>query len=249
MAWRLWDYLIVTASNATQARAYEAQLRARQELGLLPRVREVVVAADPEGKRIGSGGSTIHCIAEVAGRGRARDADAAEEVLRGLRILIVHAGGDSRRLPAYGVCGKIFVPVPGESQTGLPATLFDRLAPALLELPEGAPGQGQIVVATGDALIRFDASNLRLDHRGITALGCHASPEEASRHGVFCLGDGGAVRLYLQKPSLVEQEAAGAIDRFGKSVLDLGVMSLDAAAAVSLLKAFPHPWAGGCLDL
>jgi hypothetical protein len=24
MAWRLWDYLIVTASNATQARAFEA---------------------------------------------------------------------------------------------------------------------------------------------------------------------------------------------------------------------------------
>jgi hypothetical protein len=35
-----WDYLIVTASNARQARAYEAQLRLRRELGLLPQVRE-----------------------------------------------------------------------------------------------------------------------------------------------------------------------------------------------------------------
>jgi len=30
-----WDSLIVTASNAAQAAAYEAQLRLRRELGLL----------------------------------------------------------------------------------------------------------------------------------------------------------------------------------------------------------------------
>ncbi len=38
-----WDYLIVTASNETQARSYEHKLALRQELGLLPYVREVIV--------------------------------------------------------------------------------------------------------------------------------------------------------------------------------------------------------------
>src|SRR5439155_23284548 len=111
-----WDYLILTASNAEQARAYEGQLRLRRDLGQLTRVREALVVADPEGKRVGSGGSTLFSLAAVLER---------EPRLEGLRILIVHAGGDSRRLPAYSPCGKIFVPVPGQSQSALGLTLFD----------------------------------------------------------------------------------------------------------------------------
>ena len=230
-----WDYLIVTASNARQARAYEAQLRLRRELGLLPQVRESFVVADLEGRRIGSGGSTVYCLAQVIERERAQ---VAEDVLRRLRILIVHAGGDSRRLPAYGPCGKIFVPVPGETQTGLPATLFDLLVPEFLGLPQGAPGRGQIVVASGDALVRFDASNVRLDRPGMTVLGSNAEPAEASRHGVYCLGADDSIALYLQKPAVEEQKAAGAINAAGKTALDLGVMSLDAEAAAVLLNRF-----------
>jgi hypothetical protein len=40
-----------------------------------------------------------------------------EQVLGNLRILIVHAGGDSRRLPAYSACGKLFMPMPGANDT------------------------------------------------------------------------------------------------------------------------------------
>jgi fucokinase len=238
-----WDYLIVTASHETQARAYHSHLRLRHELGLLPQVRQFLVVADWEGRRIGSGGSTVFCLAQVVDRERERRGGpvstvSTEELLRPLRILIVHAGGDSRRLPAYSACGKIFVPVPAPQTGGLPATLFDLLVPDLLALPEGAAGRGQVVVAAGDALIRFDASNLRLDLPGSTMLGCAAEPAEASRHGVYCLGPDGGLALYLQKPTPAEQQAAGAMDASGKSALDLGVMSLDAAAAAALLDAF-----------
>jgi hypothetical protein len=121
----------------------------------------------------------------------------------------------------------------------LPATLFDLLVPEYLGLPEGVPGRGQIVVASGDALVRFDASNVRLDRPGMTVLSSHAEPAEASRHGVYCLGTGDSITLYLQKPSVEEQKAAGAIDAAGKTALDLGVMSLDAEAAAVLLDRFP----------
>ena len=63
-----WDYLILTASNARQAQAYESQLRLRRELGLLPRVCECFVAADLEDRRIGSGGSTVYCLEQAIGR-------------------------------------------------------------------------------------------------------------------------------------------------------------------------------------
>ena len=71
-------------------------------------------------------------------------ADSAEAILGRLRILILHAGGDSRRLPAYSPCGKLFVPLPGESHSALGLTLFDRLAPSFLALPRGRrrPGGG-----------------------------------------------------------------------------------------------------------
>ena len=41
------------------------------------------------------------------------DPEAWTEVLQGLRILVIHAGGDSHRLPAYGPCGKISCRCPG----------------------------------------------------------------------------------------------------------------------------------------
>ncbi len=240
---RPWDYLIVTASNAAQAQAYERQLDLRRRLGLLAGAGEVLVEPDPGGKRVGSGGSTLCCIAAVLGRRLAGPALAAGpeawlEVLRTLRILIVHAGGDSRRLPAYGPCGKIFVPVPGESDSAVPVTLFDRQLPTYLALPPGPENAGQIVVTAGDVLLSFDADAVSFDSPGMTGLACRAEPQQARGHGVYCPGEDGRVRLYMQKPSPDAQRQAGAIDRYGQSLLDIGVLSFDAATAVRMLRAF-----------
>jgi fucokinase len=241
-----WDYLIVTASNDAQAAAYEGQLRVRRELGLLAGVDDVLVVADPAGQRIGSGGSTLLCLIEVLRRRTgAASATRADWVraLRDLRVLIVHAGGDSRRLPAYGPCGKIFIPVPGESDSAIGATLFDRQLPAYLDLPAGGapdgPDQqtGQIVITAGDVLLTFDPAEVRFAAAGITGLGADASPQAASKHGVYCAGPDGRVRLYLQKPSPAEQASRSAIDRYGQSILDIGVVAFDAETAATLLDA------------
>jgi len=222
-----WDYLILTAANDQQAAAYDLQIRERRDLGLLPRVKEILVIPDREGKRAGSGGSTLQCLRAVLDR---------EGRLRGVRVLIVHAGGDSRRLPAYSTCGKIFTPLPGENDSAVGLTLFDLLVPQYLRLP-GTPGQ--VIVASGDALVQFDPSPVCLDFPGLTVLGAHASPQEASRHGVYVAQAGNhAVRLYLQKPSIEEQRGKGAIDSHGRSVLDIGVMSFDAGTASALAGVF-----------
>jgi len=236
----MWDYLIVTAANDQQAEAYDHQLQQRQKAGEIPKVRNCLVIPDMDGKRIGSGGSTLHALARVLHRERPGAGPAsfeeAEAILSGLRILIVHAGGDSRRLPAYSHCGKMFVPIPAKAQPSVASTLFDRLVPAFLMLPEAS--RGQIVVASGDALILFDASLVKFARPGITALGSFASSKDAVHHGVFCTAKDGSVRRYLQKPSPHAQLAAGVVNAQGESVLDLGVMSFDASAAVQLLRAF-----------
>lgn len=237
-----WDYLVVTASNAAQAKAYETQLQLRQQLGFLSDAREVLVVADPGGQRVGSGGSTIYCLISVLNREAAkRGADistpeARESVFRKLRILIIHAGGDSKRVPAYGPCGKIFVPVPGESDSILCTTLFDRQIPRYFALPSGGLDQGQIVIASGDVLLGFDPSLVRFDVPGITGLGCYATQEQASKHGVYMAHSGGEVRRFLQKPSPHDQRKHGVVDRYDRSILDIGVMSFDAVTASALLN-------------
>jgi len=241
-----WDYLIVTAANGPQAAAYEAQIQLRRAAGELPQARHVLVIPDRYGRRVGSGGSTLQCLAEILRRESRRDDDwnnlrCAEAILRRLRVLIVHAGGDSRRLPAYSPCGKIFIPLPGDSRSAFGSTLFDRLVPAFLDLPTGASGAGQVAIASGDALIRFDPAAVRFPAPGITAIGAPASPVEAAHHGVFCPNPDGSVRLYLQKPDVRTQRETGAIGLDGRAVLDAGVMSFDGGAAARLLWAFRTP--------
>ena len=237
---KAWDYLIVTAANDQQSKAYDFQIRQRQEAGEIPQVRSCLVIPDTDGRRVGSGGSTLHCLWSVLRRERPGAGpgsfEEAEAILSDLRILIVHAGGDSRRLPAYSHCGKLFVPLPAKGQPSVSTTLFDRLMPSFFALPE-AP-RGQVVVASGDALILFDAGAVDFSRPGITALGSLAAANEAAHHGVFCSDQNGSVRRFMQKPSLQAQADTGALNDAGEAVLDLGIMSCDAAAAVRLMRAF-----------
>lgn len=237
-----WDYLIVTASNDVQARAYLHQLGLRQELGLINGVRQILVLPDPGAKRIGSGGSTIYCLQEILRRESSPQAKEAagpaqwQDIFSNLRVLIVHAGGDSKRLPAYGPCGKIFVPVPGNNDSCLPMTLFDRQIPTYLALPPMPAGAGQVVISSGDVLLRFDPLALCFAPEGVTGVGSYAAPDQAQHHGVFCQGQAGQVRCFLQKPSLSEQAEKHAVDPYGQTVLDIGVMNFDARTVRTLLE-------------
>lgn len=237
-----WDYLIVTASNEQQAAAYRTQLALRRRLGGLLGFRNELVVADPEGCRIGSGGSTLDCLREVLQREQHERSepgdgpDAWLAVLASLRILILHAGGDSRRLPAYGPCGKIFLPLPVASDGALGITLFDRLLPIYREFPAMPEGAGQVVLAAGDILVEFLPEEISLAPQGMTGVAAWATPETASHHGVYCLEPDGEVRRFLQKPSVAVQQALGATDGEGQSILDVGTLSFDAATAVRLLE-------------
>ena len=142
-----WDYLILTASNDAQAAAYRQQLQRRRGLGMLAGFRRDLVVTDLDGRRIGSGGSTLVCLMQVLQQeladSPARSSAAGWlEALQRLRVLVVHAGGDSRRLPAYGPCGKLFIPVPGENDGTISQTVFDRQLRVFRDLPAMPEGAG-----------------------------------------------------------------------------------------------------------
>jgi fucokinase len=238
---RPWDYLILTASNESQAQFYRSQLKLRHKLGLLSGVKQTLVVADPQGQRIGSGGSTIFSLLKVINRECKNlklselNPQQIEKTLSRLWILIIHAGGDSRRMPAYGPCGKIFTPIPGASDSVLGNTIFDRQFPIYRELPITQTGQGQVVITTGDVLLFFSPQEVKFQGKGITGLGCSVSPEQAKKHGVFVTENNREIRFFLQKPSVSEQKKQGAIDSRGQALLDIGVMKMDASTSAKLI--------------
>ena len=191
-----------------------------------------MVVADPGGKRVGSGGSTIFCLLEVlnrelsATRGPAIDWEAVENVFRSRRILIVHAGGDSRRLPAYGPCGKIFVPVPGPGRWKLPPTMFDRLLETFAPLPPAhrpAGGEWWWLPATPwcvSTLRQCGWPRMACDGAGLFRLA-----QEAARHGVFCPRAAGRSAAFCRSRRPPNNAKRGPSSQAGLSILDVAVMS------------------------
>ena len=112
----VWDYVVITASNEQQAEGFRAQLSARAEF--LPQRTHFAVVPDEGGVRVGSGGATLSVLRYIRAR---------EESFDNLRILVIHSGGDSKRVPQYSALGKLFSPVPRELPDGRRSTLFDEL--------------------------------------------------------------------------------------------------------------------------
>lgn len=146
----VWDYVILTASNREQAEAYKLELSDRQERKLLPPRTKYVVLPDPDGKRVGSGGAALNALKYIA----EQDGAARRDYFAGRRVLILHSGGDSKRVPQYSASGKLFSPVPRELPNGRPSTLFDELIIAMSgmagRIPEG------VLVLSGDVLLLFN---------------------------------------------------------------------------------------------
>src|SRR5579872_248094 len=107
-------------------------------------------ACDPAGARLGSGGGTASLLAEAWRATRAHGS--FSEWLRQGRKLIVHGGGQSRRLPAYAIVGKPFIPVPVlRSSFGqrLGQTLLDLQAPLYRRVLADAPAGMVAMVTSG----------------------------------------------------------------------------------------------------
>ena len=102
-----WDYVVLTASNEQQAEGFRAQLEERRRAKFLPEKTKFAVIPDPGGKRVGSGGATLGVLRYIANQAGSSD-------FSGLRILVIHSGGDSKRVPQYSALGKLFSPVPHE---------------------------------------------------------------------------------------------------------------------------------------
>ena len=109
--------------------------------------------ADPAGCQLGSGGGTAHLLNEAW---RADKSEGSfERWLDSSRKLMIHGGGQSRRLPAYAATGKLFVPVPAYRWAlghRVDQTLLDLQEPFLREVCDRATPTSRLLIASGDVL-------------------------------------------------------------------------------------------------
>src|SRR5690349_3797342 len=97
----IWDLVILTARSPSQRWLFEryvAQLWPPGEGG----APDCMVLEDPPGPQLGTAGATMHALCAAAERFRER--------LPAARVLILHCGGLSQRVPQLSHLGKAFAP-------------------------------------------------------------------------------------------------------------------------------------------
>lgn len=222
-----WDVVVLTASNEDQASAYRKEIEYRLLNALLPAKTRYVVLSDPEGKRVGSGGATLNVLKYLEEKEGGREAF-------GKKVLVIHSGGDSKRVPQYSVCGKLFSPVPRELPNGRASTLFDEFMIATAGIP--ARMQGGMLVMSGDVLLLFNVLQIDLQYQGAAAISIKEPVSTGKEHGVF-LNDGqGMVKRFLHKQSEEQLRALGAVNEQGMVDLDTGAVMLDTDLLLALFS-------------
>lgn len=229
-----WDYVILTASNEQQAEGFRAQLRQRE--GFLPEQTRFAVLPDPEGKRVGSGGATLNVIRYISQQEKTTD-------FRGLRILVIHSGGDSKRVPQYSALGKLFSPVPHDLPDGRSSTLFDEFMIAMSSVP--ARIREGMLLLSGDVLLLFNPLQIDYNGNGAAAISFKEHVETGKNHGVYLRGGDGNVAACLQKQPAQVLRDAGAVNARECVDIDTGAVIFSSAMLTSLYRLISTD---GCFD-
>lgn len=194
---------------------------------------------DPVGSQLGSGGGTAYLL-EQAWRFQGLEKKNAEissfsQWLASGTKLLVHAGGESRRLPAYAPTGKSFLPVPAlrwKYGQRLDQTLLDMQEPFLNKIA-AASNRPRVLIASGDVLL--EGSVGPLPDADIVLLGMWTTPEDAAHFGVFFCDQKNPQHLikFLQKPA---PEVTRNLSRSHLFMVDVGVWLLNERAVDCLMK-------------
>lgn len=183
-------------------------------------------ASDPEDCRVGSGGGTAWLLRKWREAGHESS-----------KRIIVHACGQSRRLPAYAAMSKVLTPIPifrWASGQSVSQTLMSLQMPLYEEIMEKAPDSLTTLIASGDVYIHTNGAVETLPEADVVCYGLWADASRASHHGVFALDRQNPSQLdfMLQKPSVEELASLSESHYF---LMDIGLWILS-DKAVKLLE-------------
>lgn len=186
--------------------------------------------SDPIGMKLGSGGGTTWLLREWY---RNQQTEHSTE-----KRILLHAGGQSRRLPGYAPSGKILTPIPvfrwargqklGQNLLSLQVPLYEKIM-------EQAPEKLRTLIASGDVYIRAEKPLQEIPDADVVCYGLWVDPVLATHHGVFVSDrkQPEALDFMLQKPSLQELENLSKTHLF---LMDIGIWLLSDRAVELLMK-------------
>ena len=167
---------------------------------------EYFCTCDPEGHRIGSGGGSAWLLMEAFRQSRKAQFD---EWLSSEKRILLHAGGQSRRLPSYAPSGKILTPIPvfrWERGQRLSQDLMSLQLPLYEQMMNMAPKGLNTMIVSGDVLIRTNQPLGPVPQADVVVYGLWLDASVAKNHGVFVSDrrTPQVLKQMLQKPSVEE---------------------------------------------
>jgi galactokinase/mevalonate kinase-like predicted kinase len=192
--------------------------------------------SDPVGSKLGSGGGTTWLL-ESCYRNKGNNLS-FDEWLRSDKRILLHAGGQSRRLPGYAPSGKILTPIPvfrWERGQKLNQNLLSLQLPLYERILSQAPQSLHTLIASGDVYIRSDKPLQPIPEADVVCYGLWVDPSLATHHGVYVSERNNPAELdfMIQKPTLDKLEELSKTHIF---LMDIGVWLLSDKAIRLLMQ-------------
>ena len=202
--------------------------------GLSP--EDYFCSCDPVGHRLGSGGGTTWLL-QAAWNVESPSTEFTEWLAQEKRILI-HAGGQSKRLPSYAVSGKILIPLPvfrWERGQKLSQDLLSVQLPLYEKMMRMAPDHIHTMIVSGDVLIRATQPLQPIPDADVVCYGLWLDASVARNHGVFVSSrrSPSVLKQMLQKPSVA---TLSDLQKDHFYLTDIGVWMLSDKAVQLLTK-------------
>lgn len=197
---------------------------------------------DPIDHKLGSGGGTTWLLTQAyeneMAHSDANNQKTFEEWLSSEKRLLLHAGGQSRRLPAYAPSGKVLTPVPvfrWERGQRLSQDLLSLQIPLYKKIMDSAPSSLHTMIVSGDVLIRTTQPLQPIPEADVVCYGLWLGPEIAKNHGVFVSScdTPSVLKCMLQKPS---PATLGTIQKDHYYLTDIGIWLLSDKAVKVLMS-------------
>ena len=190
---------------------------------------EYFCTCDPIGHRLGSGGGTAWLLQKAS-------TSPFQEWLAKEKRILIHAGGQSKRLPSYAVSGKVLMPLPvfrWERGQKLSQNLLSVQLPLYEKMMAMAPDNIHTMVVSGDVLIRATQPLQPIPEADVVCYGLWLDASVAKNHGVFVSSrrTPTVLKQMLQKPSV---QTLTELQKDHFYLTDIGVWLLS-DKAVSLL--------------
>jgi galactokinase/mevalonate kinase-like predicted kinase len=200
---------------------------------------------DPEGHRIGSGGGSAWLLWKCFENqqnfpltSHLSPLTSFNDWLAYEKRILLHAGGQSRRLPSYAPSGKILTPIPvfrWERGQRLSQDLLSLQLPLYEQIMKKAPEGLNTMIVSGDVLVRTSQPVGPVPQADVVVYGLWLDASIAKNHGVFVSDrrTPQVLKQMLQKPSVEELQQ---LQKSHYYLTDIGVWILSDRAVKLLMN-------------